>query len=235
MLRELRALWENNVSRSGAIGEYVGAVKTEMTSVGSGTPVGASAPPKIEQPVQETEPPLKVDESIKVEDVADQDQDQDQDQNQADQDTKTQTDQTNQKNESCKRKLEDSRGDGKGGTEGEEGDRQDDDKQEKQEKRPRQDDGGGNADAQGDEEAGADDELLGSDLDDSEIGELDDVVGQDAMGQVDDNTSANMVLGAFSKVSRSKNRWRVMLNGCVASIGGKDFLFKKLGLDLEWA
>jgi len=232
VLRELRALWENNVSRSGAIGEYVGAVKTEMTAVGSGTPVGASALPKIEQPVRETEPPLKVDESIKVEDVADQGQDRDQ--NQADQDTKTQTDQTNQKNENGKRKLEDSRGDGKGGTEGEEGDRQDD-KQEKLEKRPRQDDGGGNADAPGDEEAGADDELLGSDLDDSEIGELDDVVGQDAMGQVDDNNSANMVLGAFSKVSRSKNRWRVMLNGCVASIGGKDFLFKELGLDLEWA
>jgi hypothetical protein len=39
VLRELRALWENAVSKSGAIGEYVGAaVKTEPVT--SGEPVG---------------------------------------------------------------------------------------------------------------------------------------------------------------------------------------------------
>ena len=189
------------MSRSGAIGEYVGAVKAEEVVVGSGTPLGASMPPKIVQPCREPEQPLKIEESIKVEELTD--------------DTKT----TN----SGKRKLE-----------GAEGDKP----EAKMEKKPRQEkectiaDANGEANADGE---AADEELLGSDLDDSEIGELDDVAGQDAAGQVDENNSANMVLGAFSKVSRSKNRWRVMLSGCVASIGGKDFLFKKLGLDLEWA
>jgi hypothetical protein len=78
-------------------------------------------------------------------------------------------------------------------------------------------------------------EELGSDLDDSEIGELDDVQGADATGKVDDDSSSNTVLGAFQKVTRAKNRWKVALNGCVGLFNGREYLFKKLLLELDWS
>lgn len=191
VLRELRALWEENVSKSGAIGEYVGHVKTEQgegVTVASGDAVGTPNPPRPTLPQVAEKPVSDVEDSIKVEEPVEQTVEQ----------TETNTEQTK---DSAKRPLE---------SEGAE---------EKPEKKARQDE----------------DELLGSDLDDSEIGELDDVCGADAAGQVDENNSANTVLGGFLKVTRSKNRWKVALSGCVGCINGRDYIFKKLALELDWS
>lgn len=158
VLRELRALWENNVSKSGAIGEYVGGpLRREGSAVASGEPVGATLPP-APVPARPTESSIKIEDSIKTE--------------QPDQE-----EQTEQTNSSGKRPLETSAGAGGDG--------------EKPEKKRQ------NVGQQDD-----DDELLGSDLDDSEIGELDDLAGADAAGQVDENNAANSVLGTFERVAR---------------------------------
>ena len=165
VLRELRCLWEENVSKAGAIGEYVGAVKNEGGQVVAKQTNAADA------------------DAIKVEDT----------------------------NESGKRPLE--------AEDGEAGEDGTNEPSEKKKKRKEDDDG----------------DELGSDLDDSEIGELDDVQGADATGKVDDDSSRNTVLGAFLKVTRQKNRWKVALNGCVGLLNGREYLFKKLALELDWS
>jgi transcription initiation factor TFIIA large subunit len=148
ILRELRALWEDNVSKSGRIGVYMG--RTDV----------------------------KAEENV-------------------DADLATAGDK--------KRQLTETKIGDEGG--------------EPLQKKPRQDEDG---------------DELGSDLDDSEIGELDDVQGADATGKVDDDSS-NTVLGAFNRVTRAKNRWKVALQGCVGLYNGHEYLFKKLSLELDWS
>jgi len=148
ILRELRALWEDNVSKSGRIGVYMG--RTDV----------------------------KAEENV-------------------DADLATAGDK--------KRQLTETKNGDEGG--------------EPLQKKPRQDEDG---------------DELGSDLDDSEIGELDDVQGADATGKVDDDSS-NTVLGAFNRVTRAKNRWKVALQGCVGLYNGHEYLFKKLSLELDWS
>ncbi len=89
-----------------------------------------------------------------------------------------------------------------------------------------------------DEDEGDDDELLGSDLDDSEIDELnekDDLADVDNLDKIDESKVKNIVLGQFERVHRSKNRWKVNLKGCVANINGRDFLFKKLTGEMDFS
>ena len=89
-----------------------------------------------------------------------------------------------------------------------------------------------------DDEGEDDDELLGSDLDDSEIDELnekDDLADVDNLDKIDESKVKNVVLGQFERVHRSKNRWKVNLKGCVANINGKDYLFKKLTGEMDFS
>jgi len=89
-----------------------------------------------------------------------------------------------------------------------------------------------------DDEGEEDDELLGSDLDDSEIDELnekDDLADVDNLDKIDESKVKNVVLGQFERVHRSKNRWKVNLKGCVANINGKDYLFKKLTGEMDFS
>ena len=83
-----------------------------------------------------------------------------------------------------------------------------------------------------------DEEALGSDLDDSEIealGVQDDLADVDSLKKVDESKVKNMVFGQFERVHRSKNKWKVNLKGCVASINGRDYLFKKLTGEMDFS
>lgn len=89
-----------------------------------------------------------------------------------------------------------------------------------------------------DEDGEEEDDLLGSDLDDSEIDELnekDDLADVDNLDKIDESKVKNVVLGQFERVHRSKNRWKVNLKGCVANINGKDYLFKKLTGEMDFS
>lgn len=93
-------------------------------------------------------------------------------------------------------------------------------------------------DGPGEDEDEDDEEPLGSDLDDSEIealGEQDDLADADSLNKVDESKVKNMVFGQFERVHRSKNKWKVNLKGCVASINGRDYLFKKLTGEMDFS
>lgn len=45
--------------------------------------------------------------------------------------------------------------------------------------------------------------------------------------EVDEDAVANVVLGQFEKVQRSKAKWKVALRDCVATIEGRDYLLRK--------
>jgi len=78
----------------------------------------------------------------------------------------------------------------------------------------------GQVDGEDDDEGGADDADLGSDLDDSD-------------GEIDEE-SDNIVLCQYDKVSRTKNKWKCVLKDGIMLINGRDYLFHKATGDFEW-
>eukprot|EP00887_Chlorella_sp_A99_P006838 scaffold2.g6838.t1 len=83
------------------------------------------------------------------------------------------------------------------------------------------DDGGGTSGEGGDGAAGGEASSEGE-----ELNEADDLAGVDDE-EVDEDAVANVVLGQFEKVQRSKARWKVVLKDCVATIEGRDYLLRR--------
>lgn len=72
----------------------------------------------------------------------------------------------------------------------------------------------------------ADDNEIGSDLDDSDEDEME--------GNVDADGNEDMILCLYDKVQRVRNKWKCVLRDGVASIDGRDYVFSKLSSELEW-
>lgn len=72
----------------------------------------------------------------------------------------------------------------------------------------------------------ADDNEIGSDLDDSDEDEM--------LGNVDADGNEDMILCLYDKVQRVRNKWKCVLRDGVASIDGRDYVFSKLSSELEW-
>ncbi|PWN90722.1 TFIIA-domain-containing protein [Acaromyces ingoldii] len=70
----------------------------------------------------------------------------------------------------------------------------------------------------------ADDDEIGSDLDDSDDEDFDGALDGDG----------DMILCLYDKVQRVRNKWKCVLKDGVASIDGRDYVFSKLGSELEW-
>merc|ERR1711939_59536 len=70
----------------------------------------------------------------------------------------------------------------------------------------------------------ADDDELGSDLDDSD---------DEAEGQEQED-GGDLVIALYDKVQRSKNKWKVSLKDGVISVNGREYLFSKCQGEFEW-
>lgn len=70
----------------------------------------------------------------------------------------------------------------------------------------------------------ADDDEIGSDLDDSDDEDFDGALEGDG----------DMILCLYDKVQRVRNKWKCVLKDGIASIDGRDYVFSKLGSELEW-
>jgi len=71
------------------------------------------------------------------------------------------------------------------------------------------------------------DEVINSDLDDSE-GELDDD------GEGDDEADVDIVFCVYDKVQRVKNKWKTVFKDGMIHINGRDYLFQKCNGEFEW-
>lgn len=90
----------------------------------------------------------------------------------------------------------------------------------------------------GPQDTDGDEEELGSELDDSEIDELnedDDLADVDDHEKIDESGIKNVILGQFERVHRSKSKWKVNLKSCVGHINGKDYLFKKMTGEMDFS
>lgn len=75
----------------------------------------------------------------------------------------------------------------------------------------------------------------GSKENDEELGEEDDLADVDDHEEIDEDDVKNRILGTFEKVHRTKSKWKLNLKNCVATINGKEYLFKKIAGDLDFA
>jgi len=73
----------------------------------------------------------------------------------------------------------------------------------------------------------ADDDEIGSDLDDPEDEEDEQAAG-------DDGASGDLVIALYDKVQRVKSKWKVTLKDGVISVHGKDHLFTKCNGEFDW-
>lgn len=71
------------------------------------------------------------------------------------------------------------------------------------------------------------DEVIDSDLDDSE-GDLDDDIDGG------DETNVDYVFCVYDKVQRVKNKWKTVFKDGMLHINGKDYLFQKCNGEFEW-
>lgn len=75
-----------------------------------------------------------------------------------------------------------------------------------------------------------DDEAVGpgDSGDGDELGEADDLADVDDHEEIDEDAIKDVILGQFDKVHRSKAKWRINLKNCIATIGGRDYVLKKV-------
>lgn len=69
----------------------------------------------------------------------------------------------------------------------------------------------------------------------TELGEEDDLADVDDHEEINEEDVKNRILGTFEKVHRTKSKWRLNLKNCVATINGREYLFKKIAGDLNFA
>ena len=69
----------------------------------------------------------------------------------------------------------------------------------------------------------SDEDLLGSDLDDEEVEEIG-----------EESTEGNYVLCQYDKVTRSRNRWRILLSSALARFNNVDVAFSRGSCEFEW-
>ncbi|KAK4689013.1 transcription initiation factor TFIIA large subunit, partial [Tremellales sp. Uapishka_1] len=72
------------------------------------------------------------------------------------------------------------------------------------------------------------DEVIDSDLDDSDDGLMDQGDGVDEEGEID------IVFCVYDKVQRVKNKWKTVFKDGMIHINGKDYLFAKCNGEFEW-
>ncbi|KAJ1805253.1 transcription factor IIA subunit alpha [Coemansia sp. RSA 2599] len=69
------------------------------------------------------------------------------------------------------------------------------------------------------------DDVINSDLDDSD---------DEGDGEGDGEDTEHIVLCQYDKVTRSKNKWKCVLRDGIMLINGRDYLFQKANGDFEW-
>lgn len=68
-----------------------------------------------------------------------------------------------------------------------------------------------------------------------DLNEDDDLADVDDHEEIDEDSIRNVMLGQFEKVHRSKAKWRINLKNTVATVNGRDYLFKKVTGEMNFS
>lgn len=52
---------------------------------------------------------------------------------------------------------------------------------------------------------------------------------------MDEAAVADVVLGQFEKVQRSKSKWKIVLKDCVLTLAGRDYLVRKCTGEMDFS